>query len=76
MTRLPGPGDSFAEEALALIRSCSSLEPRIGLVLGSGLGEAVAGDVRGEREFAYQELPGFPPPSVPGHAGRLVLGEL
>jgi purine-nucleoside phosphorylase len=48
----------------------------VALVLGSGLGDAVAEDVRAERELAYRELPGFPPSSVPGHAGRLVLGHL
>jgi inosine/guanosine/xanthosine phosphorylase family protein len=44
-------------------------------VLGSGLGAAAA-NVREEESFSFDELPGFPPPSVPGHAGRLVLGEL
>ncbi len=46
------------------------------MVLGSGLGDAVAADLAAGDEFAYGDLPGFPPPSVPGHAGRLVLGTL
>jgi purine-nucleoside phosphorylase len=55
--------------------------PVAGVVLGSGLGESirVARDLTGSSpgvEFAYTDLPGFPPPSVPGHAGRLWLGEL
>ena len=50
--------------------------PAVAVVLGSGLGDAVAQDVEVEDEFAFQSLPGFPPPSVPGHAGRLALGHL
>lgn len=72
----PGPGDNFTEEAVALIRERTSLEPVVGLVLGSGLGDAVSEDFLPEQELSYQALPGFPPASVPGHAGRLVMGEL
>jgi purine-nucleoside phosphorylase len=48
----------------------------VAIVLGSGLGDAVSADVRPEAEFAYESLPGFPAPMVPGHAGRLLLGDL
>ena len=73
---LPGPGDTNPEESLALIRERSSLVPAVAVVLGSGMGDAVAQDVEVDDEFAFQSLPGFPPPSVPGHAGRLALGHL
>jgi purine-nucleoside phosphorylase len=73
---IPGPDDTFAEEGVALIRQRTPLVPQVAIVLGSGLGEAVANDVEPEREFSYQTLPGFPPSSVPGHAGRLVMGRL
>lgn len=49
--------------------------PKVGLVLGSGLGglaEAVEGAVR----VAYADLPGFPRSTVSGHKGELVLGRL
>jgi purine-nucleoside phosphorylase len=72
----PGPGDTVAEEGVTLIRERCELGPDVAVVLGSGLGDAVADDLDGCHEFAYQGLPGFPPPSVPGHAGRLRLGEL
>ena len=72
----PGPGDTFAEEGAALIRKQSSVMPRVAIVLGSGLGDAVAGDVAQDADFSYQALPGFPPSSVPGHAGRLIMGRL
>jgi purine-nucleoside phosphorylase len=70
------PDDRLAEEAVALIRERSDVQPAVALVLGSGLGDAVAGDVRAEHELVFGSLPGFPPPSVPGHAGKLVLGTL
>lgn len=72
----PGPGDTFTEESVAVIRERTPLEPRLALVLGSGLGDAVSEDVRPVQEFSFKSLPGFPPSSVPGHAGRLVLGDL
>jgi purine-nucleoside phosphorylase len=72
----PGPDDTFTEESVALIRERTSLVPRVAVVLGSGLGDAVSEDVRPEQEFSYRVLPGFPPSSVPGHAGRLVMGQL
>jgi purine-nucleoside phosphorylase len=74
-TSLPGPGDTFADEAAELIRERTALRPEVAIVLGSGLGAATS-NVREEASFPFGELPGFPRPSVPGHAGRLVLGEL
>jgi xanthosine phosphorylase len=49
--------------------------PRVGIVLGSGLG-AVADAVADPVAIGYEELPGFPRPTVAGHAGRAVLGRL
>jgi inosine/guanosine/xanthosine phosphorylase family protein len=49
--------------------------PRVGVVLGSGLG-AVADAVEDAVVVGYEELPGFPRPSVQGHAGRAVLGSI
>jgi xanthosine phosphorylase len=51
------------------------LVPRLGLVLGSGLG-GLADAVEDAVAIPYAELPGFPVGSVTGHAGRLVLGTL
>jgi purine-nucleoside phosphorylase len=72
---LPSPGDRLAEEAAGVIRERTSLVPAVGVILGSGLGGAVA-ELADAETFAFSELPGFPPPSVPGHAGRLLLGRL
>jgi xanthosine phosphorylase len=49
--------------------------PRVGVVLGSGLG-AVAEAVEDAVLIGYDELPGFPRPGVGGHAGRAVLGRI
>ncbi len=75
MHGLPGPGDSLADEAAEVVRSRTALVPSAAVVLGSGLGAAASG-LREEAAFPFSELPGFPRPTVPGHAGRLVLGEL
>src|SRR5207249_8998153 len=72
----PSPGDRFMEESVALVRERTSIVPSVAIVLGSGLGDAVSNDLRLDRDFSYLTLPGFPPASVPGHAGRLMLGEL
>ena len=50
-------------EAARLLRGRSGLEPRLGIVLGSGLG-AVADAVEDAATLAYDELPGFPRPGV------------
>jgi xanthosine phosphorylase len=52
-----------------------AITPRLGLVLGSGLG-GLADAVQDAVAIPYAELPGFPVGSVAGHAGRLVLGTL
>ena len=49
--------------------------PRVGVVLGSGLG-AFADAVEDPVVVSYEDLPGFPRPSVEGHAGRAVLGSI
>jgi purine-nucleoside phosphorylase len=71
----PSPDDTHAQDSLAVIRQRCDVVPDVAIVLGSGLAPA-ADDVEACHEFAYQDLPGFPPPSVPGHPGRLRLGEL
>lgn len=50
-------------------------KPKLGLILGSGLG-GFADHLSDPIFLSYAELPGFPMSTVPGHAGRLVLGWL
>jgi purine-nucleoside phosphorylase len=60
-------------ETLAAIRRHSTLEPRVAITLGSGLG-AVADAVEDRVALPTRDLPHWPRSTVPGHAGRLVLG--
>jgi purine-nucleoside phosphorylase len=76
LSGLPGPGDDLAEKAAAVVRARTDLAPRVGVVLGSGLGPALGDAIVEEASFGFAELPGFPPSGVPGHAGRLVVGRL
>jgi xanthosine phosphorylase len=61
--------------AAAVLLERSAEPPRVGLVLGSGLG-AVADAVQDATAVGYDVLPGFPRPGIEGHAGRAVLGRL
>jgi purine-nucleoside phosphorylase len=72
----PGPGDDLAEKAALAVRGRTDLVPRVGIVLGSGLGPAIGDDLEEAASFGFTELPGFPPSGVPGHAGHVVLGRL
>jgi purine-nucleoside phosphorylase len=55
-------------------RGLASLPP-LAVVLGSGLG-AFADEARDAVAISYPDIPGFPVPSVEGHAGRLVVGTI
>lgn len=63
------------DEAAAFIRSHTNLQPQIGIVLGTGLGELV-GNIESRVDIPYEEIPHFPKPTVDFHAGELVLGTL
>lgn len=61
------------QETIQFIRSKSEFKPRVGLVLGSGLG-AFVNHIQVDCEISFGEIPHFASPSVEGHSGRLVLG--
>ena len=67
---------SAAAQAASIINArAPEFTPKVGLVLGSGLG-AVANQIANPITISYAELPGFPMSTVVGHAGRMVLGYL
>jgi len=72
----PSPGGDEPARAAAVVSDQSSVRPAVGIVLGSGLGDALAEDLNVDVDLAFGELPGFPPALVPGHAGRFRLGTL
>ncbi|MBO5129517.1 MAG: purine-nucleoside phosphorylase [Oscillospiraceae bacterium] len=60
-------------EAAEYIRSKTTLEPRIGMVLGSGLGDLV--DTLTDTVcIPFSEIPNFPRTTVEGHSGAVVIG--
>jgi purine-nucleoside phosphorylase len=64
-----------AERAAKFILSKTKLRPRIGLVLGSGLG-AFADDIANAARIEYKKIPHFPRSTAIGHAGRMVIGKV
>jgi purine-nucleoside phosphorylase len=68
--------DPTPDAAIDALRSrgLASLPP-IAIVLGSGLG-AFADEARDAIAISYLDIPGFPVPTVEGHAGRLVVGAI
>jgi purine-nucleoside phosphorylase len=63
------------EKAVAVIRERTSLQPVVGLVLGSGLG-GLADTLEGRVAISYHDIPGWPQSTVVGHSGQLVIGYL
>ncbi len=61
------------ETAVRFIQSKYSLQPTIGLILGSGLGE-YAEEMEEANFIPYEDIPDFPVSTVEGHVGRFVLG--
>jgi purine-nucleoside phosphorylase len=62
-------------ESVNYIQSVSSAKPRIGVVLGSGLGN-LAKEIEVEKSIAYSDIPHFPISTVEGHSGKLIFGKL
>lgn len=61
------------EICLASIRKITDFKPRVGIVLGSGLGD-YADDIKIEETIEYKDIEGFPVSTVKGHKGRFVFG--
>ncbi|RAI99422.1 purine-nucleoside phosphorylase [Chitinophaga skermanii] len=63
------------DEACAFIRSKAAIEAKIGIVLGSGLGN-LANEIQATAAISYNDIPHFPPATVEGHSGKLIIGTL
>jgi purine-nucleoside phosphorylase len=70
------PSQDFlrAERAAKFILAKTKLRPRIGLVLGSGLG-SFANELAAATRIDYKKIPHFPRSTAIGHAGRMVIGK-
>lgn len=73
---MTAPGaDAVGRAAAALGGDLRGAVPRVALILGSGLG-GLAGAIDATLDVPFADVPGFPPPGVQGHAGRVVAGSL
>ena len=69
---IPNPTPQIAA---ARLERLSRLHPTLAIVLGSGF-HHVLSELRVEKQIAYARIPGFPRPTVSGHAGELYFGRL
>ena len=63
------------DESVKFIQSVSHAKPKIGVVLGSGLGN-LSKEFEVEKSIAYSDIPHFPVSTVEGHSGKLIFGKL
>ena len=65
----------WLEESTQYIRERVSQKPKVGVVLGSGLG-AFVNELKVEHTMPYHEIPAFIAPTVVGHNGALIFGKV
>ena len=75
MTRTRMQQSVITDAAIRSITSRTSFRPRVGLILGSGLG-GLTEAVHVEDAIDYADIPHMPQATAPGHEGKLVLGTL
>jgi purine-nucleoside phosphorylase len=59
----------------ARLKKISPLHPKLAIVLGSGFHHVLT-ELRVDKKISYAKIPGFPKPTVEGHAGELIFGHL
>jgi purine-nucleoside phosphorylase len=67
--------DVEPQTAASALKKVSPMRPNLAIVLGSGFQPAVE-ELWVDKEIPYSDIPGFPKPTVKGHAGNLFFGEL
>jgi purine-nucleoside phosphorylase len=67
--------EASAQTAAAQLKKLSSLRPTLAIVLGSGFHHVLT-ELRVDKRISYAKIPGFPKPTVSGHAGELIFGKL
>ena len=63
------------QETLAFIRTKTNATPKVGIILGTGLGDLVK-EIQQETVISYSEIPHFPVSTVETHAGKLIFGKI
>lgn len=76
---MPGHGGKQLVEQICrsadVVRGRTRIRPHVAIILGTGLG-GLADEIDAESIIPYDEIPGFPVPTVESHSGRLLLGHL
>ncbi|HEY3762065.1 MAG TPA: purine-nucleoside phosphorylase [Verrucomicrobiae bacterium] len=67
--------ETSPQTTAALLKKLSRLRPKLAIVLGSGFHDLPA-ELDVQKKIPYARIPGFPKPTVPGHAGELYFGGL
>ena len=67
--------DISPKTAAARLKTSSSLRPALAIVLGSGFHHVLT-ELRVDNKISFEKIPGFPKPTVSGHAGELYFGHL
>lgn len=62
-------------QTATFIRSKVTIEPEVGIILGTGLGGLVR-EIENQQALEYKDIPNFPVSTVEGHSGRLIFGTL
>ena len=62
-------------ETADYLRPLITNQPKVGVILGSGLGNFVQ-EIKIEKEIPYSEIPNFPVSTVEGHQGKLIVGSI
>ncbi|MDB5232117.1 MAG: purine-nucleoside phosphorylase [Chitinophagaceae bacterium] len=62
-------------ETADFINKQQKVTAKIGIVLGSGLGNLTA-DIEVSKEISYADIPHFPVSTVDGHSGKLIIGKI
>ncbi|WP_416149640.1 purine-nucleoside phosphorylase [Salipaludibacillus sp. HK11] len=66
---------NMIQESAEWIKQKITVEPMVGLILGSGLGD-LADEIDQPVHLSYEDIPHFPTSTVAGHKGQLVIGSL
>lgn len=63
------------KESIEYVKKICNKEPKVGLILGSGLG-SLGDKIQDSTIIPYEKIPNFPVSTVEGHKGQLIIGEL
>lgn len=67
--------EQYEESAKYIKEKLGSLQPKIAIILGSGLG-SLSEEIENKITIKYNEIPSFPVSTVTGHAGELIIGKI